>query len=112
MSVRFDLARERWVVRWREAGRQRERRFASEREAVAFDTQVASTRGAGALTAAPAGSAGVYAYETTAGTRRRFVFRQSDGLLTSRRGFTSRSAAMAARATVVEEVRRGNVRAT
>jgi hypothetical protein len=61
---------------------------------------------------APATGGGVYAYETTDGTRWRFVFRQSDGRLTSRRGFTSRSAAAAARATAVEEVRRGDVRAT
>jgi hypothetical protein len=43
--------------------------------------------------------------------RWRFVFRQSDGRLTSRRGFTSRSVAAAARAIAVEEVRRGDVRA-
>jgi hypothetical protein len=55
---------------------------------------------------------GVYAYATGAGTRWRFVFRQSDGSLTTRRGFASRSAAVAARRTAVEQVRRGEVRAS
>jgi hypothetical protein len=40
------------------------------------------------------------------------VYRQSDGRLTSRRGLASRSAAVAARAIAVEQVRRGEVRAT
>jgi hypothetical protein len=40
------------------------------------------------------------------------VYRQSDGRLTSRRGFMTRSAAIAARAVAVEQVRRGEVRAT
>jgi hypothetical protein len=44
--------------------------------------------------------------------RWRYVFRQSDGRLTSRRGFTSRAAALQARASAVEQVRRGEVRAT
>jgi integrase len=61
---------------------------------------------------AQAGGGGVYAYATTEGARWRFVFRQSDGRLTSRRGFTSRSAALAARAIAVEEVRRGDVHVT
>lgn len=37
------------------------------------------------------------------------MFRQSDRSLTTRRGFTSRGAAQAARAATVEEVRRGDV---
>ena len=41
MSVHYDRTRERWVVRWREAGRQRARRFASEDEARALDARVA-----------------------------------------------------------------------
>ena len=52
------------------------------------------------------------AYKTAEGLRWRFVFRLSDGRRTSRRGFTSRSAALNARAIAVEEVRRGDVRAT
>ncbi len=112
MSVHYDRVRERWIVRWREAGHQRARRFASESEARAFDARVAPARPIAVSDAARAGGAGVYAYETTEGARWRFVFRQSDGRLTSRRGFTSRSAALAARAIAVEAVRRGDVRAT
>jgi hypothetical protein len=40
---------------------------------------------------------GIYAYETKAGTRYRFVFGQSDGAQSNRRGFTSRRAAATAR---------------
>jgi integrase len=40
------------------------------------------------------------------------VFRQSDGSLTTRRGFPSRSAAVAALRTAIEQVRRGEVRAS
>jgi site-specific recombinase XerC len=49
---------------------------------------------------------GVYAYTTAGGVRWRFSFRQSDGSLSSRRGFTSRRAASAERRRVVESVRR------
>ena len=47
------------------------------------------------------------------GSRWRFVFRQSDGTLTTRRGFTSRRAAAAARRTArrVDRARRGQARA-
>jgi integrase len=110
MSVHFDRVRERWVARWREAGHQRARRFASESEARAFDARVAPARPVAAV--AEDGGGGVYTYATTDGTRWRLVFRQSDGRFTSRRGFTSRTAALAARAIAVEAVRRGDVRAT
>jgi integrase len=53
---------------------------------------------------------GVYSYETATSTRWRFVFRPSDGSLTTRRGFDSRGAAVAARRAAVEAVRRGEVR--
>jgi hypothetical protein len=48
MSVHFDRARERWVVRWREAGRQRARRFADEGDARTFDARVVPARAAAA----------------------------------------------------------------
>lgn len=112
MSVHFDRVRERWIVRWREAGRQRARRFASESQARAFDARVAPARAVAAVDERQAGGGSVYAYKTREGARWRFVFGQSDGRLTSRRGFTSRSAALAARAIAVEEVRRGDVRVT
>jgi hypothetical protein len=53
---------------------------------------------------------GIYSYGTTAGVRFRFVFRQSDGSLSSRRGFTSRRAAAVARRRLVESIDRGEVR--
>ena len=52
---------------------------------------------------------GVYAYSTNAGVRYRFVFRQSDGTLSSRRGFRSRQAAAAARRNVVASVDRREI---
>jgi len=55
---------------------------------------------------------GVYAYDTAAGPRWRIVYRQSDGSPTTRRGFESRGAAVAARRAAVERVRRGEVRAS
>ena len=53
---------------------------------------------------------GVYAYATTRGVRWRIVFRQSDGTLTSRRGFASRTAALTARRRLQESVDRGEVK--
>jgi integrase len=112
MSLHYDQTRDRWVVRWRETGKQRARRFKSEAEAKPMDARLSPARPAVAVVDAPANQGGVYAYATADGRRRRFVFRQSDGRLTSRRGFTSRSAAVAARAIAVEEIRRGDVRVT
>jgi hypothetical protein len=112
MSVHYDGDRDRWVVRWREAGRQRARRFPDEAAARMFEARVAPRRPVSAAAGSPGGQGGVYAYETTEAPRWRFVYRQSDGRLTSRRGFSSRGAAIAARAIAVEQVRRGEVRAT
>lgn len=53
---------------------------------------------------------GVYPYATNAGVRFRFLFRQSDGSISSRRGFTSRSAAVTARRRLIESIERGEVR--
>ena len=39
MSVQFDSSRNRWVVRWYEAGRQRTRRFDHEGAARDFDAE-------------------------------------------------------------------------
>ena len=82
-----------------------------EAEAIAFDAALARARPAsGAVDAADArGGDGVYAYATKAGTRYRFVFRQSDGSLSTRRGFTSRAAAATARRQLVESIERGEV---
>ncbi|HET8758070.1 MAG TPA: hypothetical protein VFM58_18765, partial [Solirubrobacteraceae bacterium] len=44
MSVQLDLARNRWVVRWYESGRQRSRRFPDEEAARRFDADCASAK--------------------------------------------------------------------
>ena len=92
MSVHYDRARGRWIVRWRDDGRQRARRFADEASAPAFEASLrpppaVRARAVAQLEARVVDQGGVYAYETAAGTRWRFVFRQSDGSLTTRRGF-------------------------
>jgi hypothetical protein len=118
MSVHYDAARNPWVVRWREDGRQRTRRFSTPAEAEAFDDAMRPGIGAGTargespspLLPAPEGREGVYPYATKGGVRWRFVFRQSDGTMSSRRGFTSRRAAARARERLDESVRRGEVK--
>jgi hypothetical protein len=113
MSIDFEPERQRYRVRWREAGRQRSRRFASRADAEAFAASMAAPTPAQVTpTHTEPDGGGVYAYATAAGTRWRFVFRQSDGSLTTRRGFSSRGAAVAARRTMIEQVRRGEVRAS
>jgi hypothetical protein len=116
MSTHYDRSRDRWIVRWRENGRQRARRFDTEREARDFEAVMCPDQPAPEVVEpnhnhdqAGGDHAGVYPYVTTAGTRWRFVYRQSDGRLTTRRGFTSRRAAATAPNAAVEEVRRGEV---
>src|SRR3954453_15155836 len=74
MSAHYDRSRDRWIVRWRENGRQRARRFGAESEAREFEAAVFPSRtapaieGPASLTARVGGDrAGVYAYETTEG---------------------------------------------
>ncbi len=96
MSVHFDRVRGRWIVRWRDNGRQRARRFADEASALDFEASlrpppaVVEREAVARLEARVVDQGGVYGYETAAGPRWRFVFRQSDGSLTTRRGFESR----------------------
>ena len=113
MSVDFDRDKQRWRVRWRENGKQRSRRFVTEAEAMTFDeersglsTEPPPTPHARAPSAA--GDA-IYAYDTKAGRRYRFVYRQSDGTSSSRRGFLSRRAAAAARRKLTESIDRGEI---
>ena len=96
MSIDYDASRERYRVRWREDGpaaqpavrdRGRRPRRSTRRSAA---RRAASRRWS---TVRRAAGGGVYAYATADGTRWRFVFRQSDGSLTTRRGFASRRAA-------------------
>ena len=91
MSIDYEPARGRYHVRWRDAGRQKSRRFKTEDEAQAFASSLAPQillRTAGPVIAPPSAPMGdgIYPYETAAGQRWRFVFRQSDGSLTTRRG--------------------------
>ena len=82
MSVHYEADRHRFVVRWREDGRQRSKRFRRRQEAVAFDAASAGpTPQATQPPATVAAGDGVYAYATRDGIRFRFVFRQSDGSL-------------------------------
>lgn len=55
-------------------------------------------------------SGGVYPYETGAGTRWRCAVRRSDGTFTSKRGFSSRQAALDARRRLTERQERGELR--
>jgi len=127
VSVQFDSSRQRYMVRWHEGGRQRTKRFMTREEAVAFDAAIkASKASAGEGATAPtvdglaarleqleaqlaAGERheGVYAYDTRQGPRWRYVFRDGDGRLSSRRGFTSPEDAAAARRKRIAEARRG-----
>jgi hypothetical protein len=111
MGIDFEPDRDRYRVRWREGGRRRSRRFKTKTEAEAFLASIA----AGIARPEPdapleRGRDGVYPYRTAAGIRWRFVFRQSDGSLTTRRGFVSRPAAVTARRAAMEGVRRGEIR--
>jgi hypothetical protein len=138
MSVQFDAERKEYVVRWRQGGRHRKRRFKDRAEAFAFErtvTAVAVTpKGTAGLSEMeprlaeleaklPAvqdtgpGGGGVYAYPTKHGRRRYFEYleacpnyRQADGSSSKKRGFTSRRAAVQAQQTLDESVRRGEVK--
>jgi hypothetical protein len=88
MSVHYEVDRRRFVVRWREDGRQRSKRSRTEHEAVEFDAGIGEPEPANEPPAATvAVGDGVYAYATRDGVRFRFLFPQSDGPLSSRRGF-------------------------
>lgn len=128
MGVHYDTERDRYVVRWRDDDRRRCCRFRTAEEAAEFEARLALRSPGRPATdqqvlAEAAASAsklgrdrpdeardGVYSYKTTRGTRWRIVFRQSDGTLSSRRGFTSRTAARNARRKLVESVERGEVK--
>jgi hypothetical protein len=74
MSVHYD-GPDRWIVRWRENGRQRARRFDTEAEALELETALnppqppPEARGLrhADIGPTPSDRTGVYAYETTEG---------------------------------------------
>jgi integrase len=134
MSVQFDASRGDYVVRWRQDGRHRKKRFKTEAEAVAFERTLAGAPSApppddgmaamearlaeleAKVAAAENGTAsakgGVYAYRTAEGQRWYFKFRHADGSSSTKRGFKSRRAAVQARQALAEGVRRGEVKAS
>jgi hypothetical protein len=71
-----------WVVRWRNNGAQRARRFKAEAEALAFDEGVS-----GAAAKPRSSTPNVYPYETPEGTRWRSSYCDSRGRLSTKRGF-------------------------
>jgi len=116
MSVQFDSSRNRWVVRWYEAGRQRSRRFGEEPAARAVDaeqraaktlarqeseaelaSELAQLRARVVILERQvpddARSSGVSAYATRQGVRWRVAVPQPDGSVTTRRGYRTHEAA-------------------
>jgi len=122
LGVQYDSARRKFLVRWHEDGQKRSRRFDAEDEAAAFDAALERRPGRRSRANAEpsqreatnpsrqARGEGVYSDRTKSGMRWRCVFRQSDGTLTSRRGYTSRTAAVRARRRLAEAVSRGEVK--
>jgi len=120
MSVQFDPSRNRWVVRWSEAGHQRARRFTQEGTARGFDAERREARTVAREAHAPglagelaqlrarvqtiekqlpadAQATGVYSYATKQGVRWRIAVKQPDGTVTTRRGYRTREQATRAR---------------
>jgi urease beta subunit len=116
MGVHYDKTRGKYTVRWTDDGRRRIKRFCTKDEAVAFDEEIQAQAGrldapaAEAVAREPGRGDGIYSYATTKGKRWRFVFRQSDGTISSRRGFTSRTAAATAKRRLTESIERGEVK--
>ncbi len=125
MSVQFDSSRQRWVVRWYHDGRQRTRRFADEPAARTFDEQQRNAKAAvrdarsaelagelGRLVArvetlerrlpADVQARGVSAYATKQGVRWRVAVPRANGRVSTRRGYETHAAALAARARVMD----------
>jgi integrase len=113
MSCSF--AKGAWEVRWRDTdGKQRSRRFKEQALAEAFDEAVSDVGPSerSKRTAGYGSQGGVYPYATAQGTRWRFLVRRSDGSQTTKRGFSSATAARVAYRRAVERVDRGEVRHT
>jgi integrase len=109
MSVRPD--RGGWEVRWRDgSGHRRAKRFDSEQAARAFDEALLETTPRERAGSAYGSKNSVYSYETTQGTRWRYVFRRTDGKQSSKRGFSSQSAAREALGKLQQQIERGEVR--
>jgi integrase len=108
--VSCSYAKGAWEVRWRDSeGRQRSRRFEFEAPAREFDAAMheQKTKERGRTDYGSRGS--VYPYETADGTRWRCTVKRSDGKLTSKRGFTSPTAAANWRRRQTEKVERREI---
>jgi integrase len=102
-----------WLVRWRDAsGRQRGKRFSSEEAAQAFDSALSEITPGERQADATGRAGGVYPYATKQGTFWYFKVRDSNGIQTSRRGFSSEKAARDAKRRLTERIERGEVRHT
>jgi integrase len=113
VGVHYDPSRRKYTVRWTEDRRRRIRRFDQEVDALQFasrlaepNSQMAAGTPSAAARASKAPRDGIYRYETKAGPRWRFVFIQSDGTRSSRRGFVSRSVAKVEKRRIADEIRR------
>jgi integrase len=89
------------VVRWRDNGAQRARRFKTEAEALAFDEGISG--GSQARSSTP----NIYPYETSDGMRWRYSYRDSRGRLSTKRGFPTERAAARDREETMARVRQG-----
>src|SRR3954469_13751400 len=87
MSVHYEQSRDRWVMRWRESGRQRSRTVANEADPQGLDRELNQPRTSGVDGDPPrcdrregtsADQGGVYPYETSRGTRWRFIYQHAD----------------------------------
>lgn len=107
----YRLVQDRYEVRWRDSsGRHRSKRFRDEDGARAFDDSIHDHDAAErSKTTRHGQSGGVYPYETSTGTKWRYVTRRSDRSITSKRGFSSESAARTARREITERKERGEV---
>jgi integrase len=107
----YRLVKGRYEVRWRDnSGRHRSKRFRDEDAAREFDASIHDHDVVERSRSRRHGqNGGVYPYEISTGTRWRYVTRRSDGSLTSKRGFSSESAARTARRRIAESTERGEV---
>jgi integrase len=106
----YSYAKGAWEVRWRDpGGRQRSRRFDEEAPAKAFDEAIHDQQVKERKRLDYGQGGGVYPYPTADGTRWRCKVKRSDGTWTSKRGFTSQTAAANYRRRQTERVERREV---
>jgi hypothetical protein len=92
MGVHYDKTRGKYTVRWTDDGRRRIKGFRTEDEAIAFDKEIQAQAGrldapaAEPVAREPGRGDGIYSNATVKRKRWRFVFRQSDRTISSRRG--------------------------